>query len=164
MWRRNSQQLNLFFLFLHLLCFCFWVNIQYVYKVKVDWTWKRVCNPEGTNIKNQHDAAEETRQTPKNTHTHTICFLQFSILETSGACLVWPQVLTQSSLSRFMCVHVCASDRALQVCTNSTAQKTGKVTFLSNNWRDLTTDCTVCTCPVCVLAGLSPGRWIQSRH
>lgn len=25
--------------------------------------------------------------------------------------------------------------------------ETGKVTFLSNDWRDLTPDCTVCTCP-----------------
>ena len=61
-----------------------------------------------------------------------------------------------------VCVCVCVWPR-LASLHKQRSPETGKVTFLSNNWRDPTSDCTVCTCPVSC-SWPSPGRWIQSRH
>lgn len=58
------------------------------------------------------------------------------------------------------CALARVPNRALQVCTNSAPPENRKGDiFLSNNWRDPTSDCTVCTCPVCRPA--QPGQVVH---
>lgn len=55
-----------------------------------------------------------------------------------------------------VCACLCVKPR-LASLHKQRRPETGKVTFFSNNWRDPTSDCTVCTCPICSLASVWAG-------